>query len=85
MPVHPRCSLQKLDALNNKVEFLKQVPNHPHNRLKRKRKTIVMKNIIKQIEAANNNTNRFALGEFDFRPTSILNKTLISDTSIGDE
>ena len=44
-----------------------------------------MKNIIKQIEAANNNTNRFAHGEFDFRPTSILNKTLISDTSIGDE
>ena len=45
----------------------------------------MMKNIIKQIEAANNNTNRFALGKFDFRPTSILNKTLISDTSIVDE
>ena len=85
MPVHPCCRLRKLAALNEKVLFIKQVPSHPRDRLKRKRKATVMKNINKNIEMAADNTNELTLGEFNFRPKNILNKTLIFDTSKVDE
>ena len=44
-----------------------------------------MKNINKNIEMAADNTNELTLGEFNFRPKNILNKTLIFDTSKVDE
>ena len=44
-----------------------------------------MKNINRQIEMAADNTNELMLGEFNFRPKNILNKTLIFDTSKADE
>ena len=40
-----------------------------------------MKNINARIKVAVDNTNRLMLGEFDFDPQKILNKTLISETS----
>ena len=66
MSVHPRGRLRKLAALDEKIHFIKQVPSHPRNRLNRKRKTTIMKNINRQIEAAADNTNKLMLGEFNF-------------------
>ena len=85
VPVHPCSRLRKLAALNEKVLFIKQFPSHPRDRLKRKIKITVMKNINRQIEMAADNTNGLMLGEFNFRPKNILNKTLIFDTSKADE
>lgn len=75
VPVHPHRSRRKLASLDEKVHFIKQIPSHPRNRLKRNRRTTVMKNINRQIEAVANNTNKFLLGEFNFSPKNILNKT----------
>ena len=45
-----------------------------------------MKNINNQIRAANENTENLILGEFNFHPKQILNKTLIFNiTLIGEE
>ena len=45
-----------------------------------------MKNINNQIRAANENTENLILGEFNFDPKQILNKTLIFNiTLIGEE
>ena len=44
-----------------------------------------MKNITKQIQAANENSINLLLGKFDFDPRKSLNKTLIFDTSVLDE
>ena len=44
-----------------------------------------MKNINAQIRIAADKTNKLMLGEFDFTPSQILNKTLIFDTSKKDE
>ena len=40
MPVHLQRRLKKLTARNVKVEFLKQVPSHPRDRLKRTAKSL---------------------------------------------
>ena len=40
-----------------------------------------MKNINRQIKTAVDNRNKLMLGEFNFVPKNILNKTMISDTS----
>ena len=87
MSVHPRGRLRKLAALDEKIHFIKQVPSHPRDRLNRKRKTTIMKNINRQIEAAADNTNKLMLGEFNFskKKKYILNKTLVFDTSNIDE
>ena len=44
-----------------------------------------MKNITKQIQAANENSINLLLGKFDFDPRKSLNETLIFDTSVLDE
>lgn len=44
-----------------------------------------MKNINRQIEAVANNTNKVLLGEFNFSPKNILNKTQVFDSSIVGE
>ena len=45
-----------------------------------------MKNINNQIRATNENTENLILGEFNFHPKQILNKTLIFNiTLIGEE
>ena len=44
-----------------------------------------MKNINAQIRIGADKTNKLMLGEFDFTPRQILNKTLIFDTSKIDE
>ena len=41
-----------------------------------------MKNINRKTKAANENTRNLMIGEFNFNPKEILNKTLIFDTSI---
>ena len=44
-----------------------------------------MKNMNKQIKAANENTKNLMLSEFNFDPEEILNETLVFDTSMTDE
>ena len=44
-----------------------------------------MKNMNKQIKAANENTKNLMLSEFNFDPEEILNETLVFDTSLTDE
>ena len=44
-----------------------------------------MKNINEQIKAANENTENLRLGEFNFDPKRILNKTLMFDTTVISE
>ena len=38
--MHPRDRLKKLAAINEKFKFIKQVPVHPWDRLKRKTKNV---------------------------------------------
>ena len=87
---HPHPHLEKLAPLNGKVQFVKQVPVHPHDRLKQlknktQKKINTMKSINAQIRIAVDNTNKLMLGEFDFTPSQILNKTFIFDTLKIDE
>ena len=76
--------LKKLVAAAEKVEFIKQVPVHPKNRLKKSTKEQEkhprgrMKNMEGQI--ARDNVSKLMRGEFDFNPKKILNKTLLFDT-----
>ena len=44
-----------------------------------------MKNINNQIKPTNENTKNLILGQFNFDPKEILNKTLIFDTVMIDE
>ena len=44
-----------------------------------------MKNLAKQIQVANENSNNLLLGKFDFDPQKILHKTVIFDTSVLDK
>ena len=80
--------VEKLAAIDEKLEFIKQVPVHPGDRLKRlknrpKKNISKMENINAQI--ISDNTDNLMLAEFDFSPKKILNKTLIFDTSKIDE
>ena len=82
--------VEKLAAIDEKLKFIKQVPVHPGDRLKRlkhrpKKNISKMENIAAQIKIASNNTDNLMLAEFDFSPKKILNKTLIFDTSKIDE
>ena len=74
----------------NEVTFIKQVPVHPRDRLKKKTKKLKpvhprdkMKRKVLQIAAEN--AEILLKGKFDFLPKKKLNKTILFDTSRIDE
>ena len=85
VPIHPRERMKRLAKIDHKVHFIKEVGTTKPKKLQVKRKIDKMKNINDQIGVANENTENLMLGEFNFDPKRILNKTLISDTSVVDE
>ena len=77
-----------MEAIEEKIQFIKQVPSHPRDRLQRiDNKLKYPKNRTKNIEdqIARDNVSKLMRGEFDFNPEKILNKTLIFDTKKIDE
>ena len=85
--------MKRLLVENDKVEFIKQVPLHPRERLKRATKKQNEVRFIKQVpvhpqgrikrkekEIIDKNTNLLLKDEFDFSPKKILNKVLLFDT-----
>ena len=77
-----------MEAIDEKIKFIKQVPSPPRDRLERLDKKLKhpknrMKNIEDQI--ARDNVNKLMRGEFDFNLEKILNKTLIFDSKKIDE
>ena len=64
--------MKKLAAIDEKVEFIKQVPVYPWYRLKglkkHRPKKNINENINTQIIIAADNTSKLMLGEFDFSP-----------------
>ena len=58
---------------------------NPKMLVKTKTNTDKMKNINRKTKAANENTRNLMVGEFNFDPKEILNKTLIFDNSVVDE
>ena len=86
VPLHPRERKKRLEKLDEKVHIIKEVASAKSKPIKAKRKIDKMKNITKQIQAANENSINLLLGKFDFDPRKSLNKTLIFDTSVlGEE
>ena len=50
-PIHPKGSLSKLEAIDEKIKLIKQVPSHPWDRLQRiDRKLKHPRNRMKNIE-----------------------------------
>ena len=86
VPLHPRERMKRLEKINEKVHFVKEVavPNLKYS-LKLKNNNDKMKNINRNTKALNENTRNLMIGEFNFDPKEILNKTLIFDTSVLDE
>ena len=78
--------MKRLEKINEKVHFVKEVavPNLKYS-LKLKNNNDKMKNINRKTKALNENTRNLMIGEFNFDPKEILNKTLIFDTSVLDE
>ena len=85
--------MKRLLAEKDKVEFIKQVPLHPRERLKRATKNQNEIRFIKQVlvhprgrnkrkekKIIGKNTNLLSKNEFDFSPKKIWNKVLLFDT-----
>ena len=85
VPIHPRERMKRLAKIDHKVHFIKEVGTTEPKKLQVKRKIHKMKNINDQIGVANENTENLMPREFNVDPKRILNKTLISDTSVVDE
>ena len=78
--------MQLFAKIDEKVNFIKEVASaKPKPIVKSKRKIDKMKNILDQIEAANENTKNLMNDEFNFDPKKILNETLIFETTLIDE
>ena len=78
--------MKRLEKINEKVTIVKEVASaKPKILVKTKTNTDKMKNINRKTKAANENTRNLMIGEFNFDPKEILNKTLIFDTSMVDE
>ena len=78
--------MKRLVKIDEKVHSIKEVTStKPKNLIKAKRKIYKMKNINDQIRVGNVNTENLMLGELNFDPKQILNKTLLFDTTIIDE
>ena len=76
VPLHPTERLKRLEKINGKVHFVKEVANaKPKILVKTKTNTDKMKNINRKTKAANENTRNLMIGEFNFDPKEILNKT----------
>ena len=86
VPRDPCKRLQRLDKIDEKVHFIKEVAStKPKKLVQAKKKINKMKSINDQIRAANENTEYLMFGEFNFHPKEILNKKLIFDTTIIDD
>ena len=90
MPLHPRERLAREIRKQNgdDVIFVKQVPLHPTERLKKKTKMLThprdkMKN--KELQIARENVSALMEGKFSFLSEKILNKTILCDVSRVDE
>ena len=73
-----------MSDLNDKLEFIKQVPLHPRDRLRKNNKQIQHPRnrfTLKKAQIARNNVSKLMRGEFEFSIKSILNNTLLFDTS----
>ena len=77
VPLHPREKMKRLEKINDKVTIVKEVASaKPKILVKTKTNTDKMKNINRKTKAANENTRNLMIGEFNFDPKEILNKTL---------
>ena len=85
MALHPHERKKRIEKLDQKVHIVNQIANAKPKLIKVKRKLDKIKNINKEIQAANENSMNLLLGNFDFDPKEILNKRLIFDTSVLDE
>ena len=71
-------------AKNDDVIFVKQVPLHPRDRLKKKTKTLKhprdrLKE--KELQVARDNVSALVEGKFSFSPEKFLNKTVLFNVS----
>ena len=80
--------MRKLEAIDEKIKVIKQVPSHLRDKLQRIDKKLKHpRNRIKNIEdqVSRDNVSKLMRGEFDFNPENILNKLLMFDTNKIDE
>ena len=78
--------MKRLEKINDKVTVVKRAASAKLKILvKTKTNTDKMKNINRKTKAANENTRNLMVGEFNFDPKEILNKTLIFDTAMVNE
>ena len=78
--------MKRLEKINDKVTIVKEVASaKPKILVKTKTNTDKMENINRKTKAANENTRNLMVGEFNFDPKEILNKTLIFDTAMVNE
>ena len=68
--------MKRLEKISGKVHFVKEVTSaKPKILVKTKKNTDKMKNINKKTKPVNENTRNLMIGEFNFDPKEILNKT----------
>ena len=85
VPLQPRERKKWLEKLNQKVNIKSEIDSAKPKPIKGKREIDKIKYINEQIKAANENTKKLMLGNFNFDPKTILNKRLIFYTTIINE